>query len=68
LAAKQQQQYIQELLLRLTTEQREALLLRYYQGLNYEDIAAVLGVSLSSAKMRVSRGLARLREMVDDSV
>jgi RNA polymerase sigma-70 factor, ECF subfamily len=59
---------MQELLLRLTPEQREAMLLRYYQGLKYEEIAAVLGVSISSAKMRVRRGLARLREMAGDRV
>jgi RNA polymerase sigma-70 factor (ECF subfamily) len=38
------------------------LLLRFEQGLSYEDIATVLGSSVPAAKMRVSRARAAFRE------
>lgn len=40
---------------------REALMLRYQQGMSIKDIAVVLGISVSSVKMKISRGLDRLR-------
>ena len=49
--------YLQKLPLGL----REALVLRFYQDLPFEDIADILDISLSSAKMRVYRGLEKLR-------
>ncbi len=44
----------------LPLEQREALLLRFYQDISFADIADILGISLSAAKMRVRRGLENL--------
>lgn len=41
---------------------REALALRWRHGLSYSDIAEVLGVSIKSVEVYVSRGLAVLRE------
>jgi RNA polymerase sigma-70 factor (ECF subfamily) len=49
---------------RLPADQREALVLRFYQGLSLEETSDVLGVSLSAAKMRIYRGLERLREIL----
>jgi RNA polymerase sigma-70 factor, ECF subfamily len=40
---------------------REALTLRFFGELSYEEIAAILDESLSNVKMRVLRGLAQLR-------
>ncbi len=40
---------------------REAVVLRYYVDLSFEDIAGALGVTVSTAKMRVYRGLDALR-------
>ena len=45
----------------LPHEYREALILRYHEGLAMGDIGKALGVSTSGAKMRVSRGLEKLR-------
>ncbi|THB64922.1 MAG: RNA polymerase sigma factor [Desulfovibrio sp.] len=43
---------------------RGAVVMRYYLDLSFADIAAAMGVSLSTAKMRVYRGLDKLRAMV----
>jgi len=41
--------------LRLAPEQRAALVLREFQGLSYDEIAEILGVSLSAVKGRIHR-------------
>lgn len=45
--------------------QREAFLLRHAHDHSYEEIAAIVGVSLSAAKMRVARARNALRESLD---
>ncbi len=64
---KQSEAQIQALLLQLPADQREALLLRFFSDLRYGEMADVLGVSQSAAKMRVSRGLERLRILLNQS-
>lgn len=44
---------------------REAFLLRHETGHSYEEIAAIAGISLSAAKMRVARAREALREVLD---
>lgn len=51
-------------LYRLPEALREAVVLRFYQGLSFEDIAEVSGGSLSGAKMNVYRGLEKLRVLM----
>lgn len=51
-------------MLRLPPDYREAIILRYQEGLSMEDIAGALRISLSGAKMRVHRGLGKLRDML----
>jgi RNA polymerase sigma-70 factor (ECF subfamily) len=48
----------------LPDRQREAVVLRYYQDLAFKDIAKILDISLSTAKMRVYRGLEKLAELL----
>lgn len=50
----------------LPLEYREAVTLRFYQELSFEDVAAVLDISLSAAKMRVYRGLEKLRIILEN--
>lgn len=50
---------------KLPYSQQEAVTLRYYQFLAFEDIAEILDISLSAAKMRVYRGLQKLAEMMN---
>ncbi len=47
---------------KLPFDYREALILRFKQDFSMKEIAQALGLSLSGAKMRVSRGLRMLRE------
>lgn len=50
---------------KLPEETREALILRYREDLSMEEVAGVLKISVSGAKMRIHRGLKRLREILD---
>ncbi len=45
---------------RLPVSLREAIILRYYHYLSFEEISQVLCISISAAKMRVYRGLEKL--------
>ena len=49
----------------LTEDQREAVALRIVHERSYADIAATLGVSVETARARVSRGLRVLAKTVD---
>ncbi|SDB34302.1 RNA polymerase sigma-70 factor, ECF subfamily [Desulfonatronum thiosulfatophilum] len=66
LAAKQDGLKVQDMLQRLPLEQREALLLRFFQDVSFKDMAVILGVTTSAAKMRVRRGLETMRRMGDE--
>jgi RNA polymerase sigma-70 factor, ECF subfamily len=45
----------------LADSERHAIILAYRDGLNYEQLAVLLGVPVDNARESVSRGLARLR-------
>lgn len=49
----------------LPRQMRAVVVLRYYEGLSEAETAAELGCSLGSVKSQASRGLARLREVLD---
>jgi len=51
----------------LPTPQREALLLKHGEGLDYHEIAEITGVSVPALKMRVKRGLDTLRPRLRNS-
>ncbi|SPF49669.1 RNA polymerase sigma factor [Syntrophobacter sp. SbD1] len=51
----------------LPLDYREALMLRYHEGLPMEDVAEALSLKLSAAKMRVHRGLAKLRDILENN-
>jgi RNA polymerase sigma-70 factor (ECF subfamily) len=57
---------VQTALAALRPEQREAFLLKYVEELSYEEMARLLGVSVSALKMRVSRAAGRLRDLLGD--
>ena len=49
----------------LPMDYREALLLRFHEGLSVSEVAYALGLSLSAAKMRIHRGLLKLRQLLE---
>ena len=49
---------------RLPVDQRIVLVLSDVQGLNYQEIAEATGLSLGTVKSRLSRGRARLRDLL----
>ena len=56
--------WVQQLPLNL----KEAVALRYYQDLAFDDIADILNISLSAAKMRVYRGLDNLKSLMAEDL
>ncbi|MEM7164544.1 MAG: sigma-70 family RNA polymerase sigma factor [Planctomycetota bacterium] len=50
----------------LDDRQRDVVLLRFFEGLPPRTIAAQLGVPVETVKTRLKRGMARLREQLDD--
>lgn len=62
----QSARYVQEVLSSLAAEDREALILRFYEHLKYREISDILGVAESAAKSRVYRAIERMRQMVAD--
>jgi RNA polymerase sigma-70 factor (ECF subfamily) len=53
---------VREALGRVTRDQRDALLLHHVGGWSFREIAGRLGIRETAAKLRSSRGMARLRE------
>lgn len=51
----------------LTYLEREAILLAYYQGHTYVEVAEILDASLPTIKSRIRAGLLRLRKRLDET-
>jgi RNA polymerase sigma factor (sigma-70 family) len=50
----------------LSPQQRTALVLRYGHDLPVADVAQLLGVELATVKTHLVRGLARLRDLMEE--
>jgi len=57
-------QAIWEALQKVSAGAREALILRYYEGLPYAEISALLGCSPDAARARVAHGKVQLRRLL----
>ncbi len=62
LLERERQRRVQAALLGLSTKLREAVLLRFDQGLDYPDVARILGCSQSTTRSRVRLAMLRLRD------
>jgi RNA polymerase sigma factor (sigma-70 family) len=62
--SEEQQQRLQAALTNLTERQKEALFLRFYSGLTYEQIALVMLLNVDSTYNLVSKALAVLRKQL----
>jgi RNA polymerase sigma-70 factor, ECF subfamily len=66
--ARLEQQAVRRCLRTLTPLQREAILLAYYGGVTYREVAERLGTSLPAVKTRMRDGLIRLRDCLGVSL
>lgn len=60
----EERQAIKESLMKLSTVQREVLLLAYFGGRTYREVARELDIPEGTAKTRLRDGLARLRQLM----
>jgi RNA polymerase sigma-70 factor (ECF subfamily) len=54
-------QQVRAALLRLPEAQREVIVLHWFEGLSFREVAAVLGSTTTAVKVRAHRGYSRLR-------
>ena len=64
----ERRQRIQDALLRLPPDYREALVLRYYGDLSYDEIAVAVAVPVKTVKSRLYSGRQRLAELLGGEV
>ena len=62
--AEEQRKQLKAGLSELSERQREALFLRYYEGLTYEEIGEVMGLRYQSIRNLVSRAIHKLRSQL----
>ena len=55
---------VRDALRQIPADYREAIVLYYHEDLSMQEIASALGLSVSGAKMRVHRGLKKIRELI----
>jgi RNA polymerase sigma-70 factor, ECF subfamily len=65
---KEREEDLESCLQELAPELRELLVLRFYQGLSFEAISEITSLSPSAIKMRVYRGLEKLRKYIGKDV
>ncbi len=66
--AQEQVSRLQEAISRLPEAQREVLLLRYYSGLKFVEIAETLGCPLNTALGRMHKAMTKLKRLMEEPV
>ncbi|HTJ14314.1 MAG TPA: sigma-70 family RNA polymerase sigma factor [Dinghuibacter sp.] len=64
----EKKEQLQKAIERLTGRQREAIFLRFYEGLSYEEIAGVMGISVKATYKVMARALEQLRSTLSVSM
>ena len=59
---------VRRALANLSDQQREVILLHWYEGMSFPEIATTVGASLSAVKVRAHRGYEKLRSQLSESV
>ena len=62
--SKMKGEIIQKALLKVKPVYREVVILRDIEGLSYEEIAEVTGLSIGTVKSRINRGRKHLQELL----
>jgi RNA polymerase sigma-70 factor (ECF subfamily) len=62
LAGQERRQYVQQALVLLSAEQREAIALAYFYGLSQSEISDKLNLPLGTVKTRMRLGMMKLRD------
>lgn len=57
-----QQEYILKKVLELPSSESQVILMKYYQNMTFEEIAGILGISVSTAKRHMNNGKTRLTQ------
>jgi RNA polymerase sigma-70 factor (ECF subfamily) len=68
LAEKRRAERVRWALEELKPSERDAVVMRYQAGLEYAEIATACGIDEAAARKRVSRGLARMKELLGAEV
>jgi RNA polymerase sigma factor (sigma-70 family) len=63
-ADKAMQQKLQAAMNTLTPRQREAIFLRFYEGLSYEEVAAILDITVKATYKIMARSLLNLKDQL----
>jgi RNA polymerase sigma-70 factor (ECF subfamily) len=62
----EQEQKLHSAIQRLPESQRQVLMLRYYSGMKFVDIATMLGCPLNTALGRVHKAMIKLKELMEE--
>jgi RNA polymerase sigma-70 factor (ECF subfamily) len=57
---------VRKALARLSVDRREAVILHHVQGLSFQEVGAVLGITTMAAKLRSHRAMGELREILKE--
>jgi RNA polymerase sigma factor (sigma-70 family) len=57
---------IQKAIMKVSKSYRHAVILRDIQGMSYEEIADIMGITVGTVKSRINRGRAQLQKMLKD--